>query len=158
MSAVPTHTHTQLIKCVRRVWRRVLSRKCLQKWVKSSRPINLLQPGLDRGLVSVHITEASIPGAAWPTGAFMNNWCCSDWMETLLCFYFYMEAITAFIDIYAVERSETTKCVCYSFRGSLFAQTHVQLLWLVSIILVGLYFFKSFAFLSGISFVMAAVE
>ncbi len=103
------------------MWCRVLSRKCLQEWVKSSRPINLLQPGFDRGLVSVHITEASIPGAAQPTEAFMNNWCCSDWMETLLCLYFYMKAITVFIDIYAARRSETTKCTCYSFGGSLFA-------------------------------------
>lgn len=36
------------------------SRTSLQLWVKPSRPITLLQPGPGRGLVSVHITEASI--------------------------------------------------------------------------------------------------
>lgn len=56
-----------------------------RKWVKSSRPINLLHPELDQGLVSVHITETSIPGAEQPRGAFMNNWCCSEWVETF-CF------------------------------------------------------------------------
>ena len=109
------------MRCVSRVWCRVLSRKCLHQRVESNQPINLLQPGLDQGLVSVHITEASIPGAAHTTGAFMNNWCWSDRMETPLFLYFYMKAITVLIDIYAAGRSETTKCICYSFRGSLFA-------------------------------------
>lgn len=48
----------------------------------------LVQPGLDRGLVLIHITEASIPWAAWTTGATMNNWCKSDWMETTLMRFF----------------------------------------------------------------------
>ena len=97
------------------MWCKVLSRNCLHQ------SINLLQRGLDQGLVSVHITEASIPGAAHPAGAFMNNWCCSDRLETPLFLYFYMKAITVLIDIYAAGRSETIKCICCSFRGSLFA-------------------------------------
>ena len=103
------------LKCISRVWCKVLSRNCLHQ------SINLLQRGLDQGLVSVHITEASIPGAAHPAGAFMNNWCCSDRLETPLFLYFYMKAITVLIDIYAAGRSETIKCICCSFRGSLFA-------------------------------------
>lgn len=55
-----------------------------------------------------------------PTGAVMNNWCCSDWMEALLCLYFYMKAITVFFYGHLCSQ-ETTKCTCYSFRGSLFA-------------------------------------
>lgn len=85
---------TMILQCVSGVWCIVVPRKCVLQWVKSSRPINLLQPGLGQGLVSVHITEASIPGAARPTGALLNNWCCPDWMETLLCLYFYTKAIT----------------------------------------------------------------
>lgn len=79
------------IKCVSGVWCRVLWRKCLEQWMKSSLPINLLQPRLDQGLISVHIIEASIPGV----GAFMNNWCSFEWMEKLLSLYmFYVKAIT----------------------------------------------------------------
>lgn len=70
--------------------------------VKSSRPINLLHPGLIQGLVSVHITETSIPGAEHPTGAFMNNWCCPEWVETTLCLCFHLKAMRVFINVYKI--------------------------------------------------------
>jgi len=117
------------IKCIGRVWCRVLSRKFLLYWIKSCRPIKMLQQGLDQGLISVHSTKASIPGAAQPTGVFMNNWFGIKWMETLLIMRFYPKAKTAFIDMYSVTRKEIIMYVSQSQRQKWYTYSHVLSNW-----------------------------